>query len=133
MSENIDIRGYDKWLNEYKQRRHCNEKKLQQRADEYVRGFIISKKNQGDNGFVEMDENGFTEVPEIITSRTISMNDINPELAEAAEFKRKHKKISEGIKFEYSTIKRPGNLKKAKKLRYTVRKNLRNKTDKDQN
>ena len=131
MTEAVDLRGYDKWLNEYKERRHCNEKKLQQRADEYVRSFILSKKNQDDDGFVEADADGFTEVPEVITSRAISMNEIVPELAEASQYKRKHKKFSEGVKFEYSAVKRPGSSKKAKKLRYTVRKNLRNKTNQD--
>ena len=48
--------------------------------------------------------------------------DLDPELAEIMNSKRKHKKNSEGVFFEYEPVKRQEGLKKAKKLRYNIKK-----------
>ena len=120
-------RGYDKWLDDYRNNRRCNEKELQKEADEYVVNYILSKKQQMkeiEEQEDEVDEEGYITVKEGFERNQFSLSDLDPELYEIMQYKRKHKKKNENTTFQYETIKKKENVKKAKKLRYNLKKNL---------
>ena len=126
-------RGYEKWLEEYRNERKVNEIELQREADEYVRNYLLSKKQQRkeieEQDEDEVDEDGFMTVKEGFEKYQFTQEDLDPELAEIMKYKRKHKKNSEGVFFEYEPIKRQANQKKAKKLRYNLKKNVPQKNE----
>ena len=115
----IEKRGYEKWLEEYRTARKINEYDLQREADEYVRSYLLSKKQQRkemEEEENEIDEDGFMTVKGGFEKYQFTQEDLDPELAEIMNYKRKHKKNSDGVFFQYETIKRQENIKKAKKL-----------------
>ncbi|EDR23502.1 hypothetical protein EDI_096360 [Entamoeba dispar SAW760] len=119
-----EVRGYEKWLKDYREERRCNEWSLQQEADEYVRNFLLSKKEikKDSDDFQEVGEDGFVVIPEQYRRNEFTYSQLDPEIAEIIASKRKHKK-NEGMVFEYQPVKRVENTKKAKKLRYNIKKN----------
>ncbi|KAL7721395.1 Ribosomal RNA-processing protein 7 C-terminal domain-containing protein [Entamoeba marina] len=121
-----DIHGFDKWLQEYRKSRWSDERALQQEADEYVRNYLKAKKQQfvDDDGFEEVGEDGFVTVGEQPKKRIFNEEDIDP-LMKEVNIKRKHKKPSEGVIFEYTQTKRKAGQKKAKKLRYNIKKHAK--------
>ncbi|KAL7721975.1 Ribosomal RNA-processing protein 7 C-terminal domain-containing protein [Entamoeba marina] len=107
-----DIHGFDKWLQEYRKSRWSDERALQQEADEYVRNYLKAKNNN------------LSMMMEQPKKRIFNEEDIDP-LMKEVNIKRKHKKPSEGVIFEYTQTKRKAGQKKAKKLRYNIKKHAK--------